>query len=129
MKLHTVFSIGIRVVFLFAFAAFLCASITHVAVFFHNFEADKADWTTPYTLATSIDVTSLMLTIGVMFFRKDMPWYAQVIVWAFILLLTAFSWLVNWEYARTFQGSELKTDPLLSLVNPILASSFAFLNL
>jgi hypothetical protein len=129
MNWQTVFRGTIRVVFLFAFIAFLSASVSHVAVFFHNFEQDQTNWISPYMLAVSIDLTALVLTIGVMFFRKDMPWYAVVITWIFIFALTAFSWIVNWEYARTYQGTDLKAGPLLALINPVLASAFAFLNL
>jgi hypothetical protein len=119
----------IRFVFLFAYGAFLWASIHHVATFFYNFEPGGNDWTGSYTLAISIDATALVLTIGVMFFRKSMPGLALGVVWFFIVSLTAFSWLVNWEYAMRYQSTDLTTDPLLKLLNPILASSFAFLNL
>jgi hypothetical protein len=129
MDWQSTFRVAIRLVFLFAFIAFLSASISHVATFFHNFEQDKTNWISPYMLAVSIDLTALVLTIGVMFFRKDMPWYAVVITWIFIFALTTFSWIVNWEYARTYQGADLKAGPLLALINPVLASAFAFLNL
>lgn len=119
----------IRFVFLFAYGAFLWASIHHVATFFHNFEPGGNDWKGSYTLAISIDATALVLTIGVMFFRKSMPGLALGVVWFFIVALTAFSWLVNWEYAMRYQSNDLTLDPLLKLLNPILASSFAFLNL
>ena len=119
----------IRFVFLFAYGAFLWASIHHIATFFHNFEPGGNDWTGSYTLAISIDATALVLTIGVMFFRKSMPGLALGVVWFFIVALTAFSWLVNWEYAMRYQSTDLTTDPMLKLLNPILASSFAFLNL
>lgn len=129
MNWQSVFRVAIRIVFLFAFAAFLFASIRHVATFFHNFEGEKEDWVNPFMLAISIDATALMLTIGVMFFSRGMPWYAKAITWLFIIGLTGFSWIVNWEYARTFQGTDLKTGNFLHMLNPILASSFAFLNL
>ncbi|GCE19829.1 hypothetical protein [Dictyobacter kobayashii] len=123
------FRVIIRVIFIFAYIAFLAASIRHVATFFHNFEADPSDWVNPYTLAVSIDLTALVLTVGVMFFRGNMPWYAQSFTWVFIVALTAFSWFVNWEYAMTYQGNELRVNDTLRMLNPILASSFAFLNL
>ncbi|GLV58959.1 hypothetical protein KDH_57870 [Dictyobacter sp. S3.2.2.5] len=123
------FRVFIRVIFIFAYIAFLAASIRHVATFFHNFEADPTDWVNPYTLAVSIDLTALVLTVGVMFFRGNMPWYAQGLTWLFIVCLTAFSWFVNWEYAMTFQGNDLRVNDTLRMLNPILASSFAFLNL
>jgi len=129
MSWEGIFRIFIRIVFLFAYGAFLYASIRHVATFFHNFEPEGNDWTSSYTLAISIDVTALVLTIGVMFFRKSMPWQAFGLVWFFIIALTAFSWLVNWEYAQRYQSTDLTTNPTLVNINPILASSFAFLNL
>jgi hypothetical protein len=119
----------IRAVFLFAYGAFLYASIRHLATFFHNFESDATNWNGSYTLAISIDLTSLILTVGVMFFRKGMPWGALIVVWFFIIALTAFSWLVNWEYAMRYQSSDLTQDATLKMLNPILASAFAFLNL
>jgi len=129
MNKEQVFSVAIRVVFLFAFGAFLFASIPHIATFFDNFEQDSGNWFGSYALAISIDATALVLTIGVMFFRKNMPWYAQVFVWFFIIALTAFSWFVNWEYALRFQSDMLTNNDTLKFINPILASSFAFLNL
>lgn len=129
MTRESIFRAGLRVVFLFAYGAFLWASIHHVATFFDNFEPDGNDWTGSYTLAISIDATALVLTIGVMFFRKSMPGLALGVVWFFIIALTALSWLVNWEYAMRYQSNDLTADPVLKLLNPILASSFAFLNL
>jgi Helix-turn-helix domain len=129
MSWEGIFRIFIRIVFLFAYGAFLSASIRHIATFFHNFEPGGNDWTGSYTLAISIDVTALVLTIGVMFFRKSMPGLALGVVWFFIIALTAFSWLVNWEYAMRYQSDDLTTDTTLKLLNPILASAFAFLNL
>jgi Helix-turn-helix domain len=129
MTKEAIFRGVIRFVFLFAYGAFLWASIHHVATFFDNFEPGETDWTGSYTLAISIDATALVLTVGVMFFRKSMPGLALGVVWFFIFALTAFSWLVNWEYAMRYQSNDLTIDPLLKLLNPVLASSFAFLNL
>src|SRR6266699_322410 len=126
---ETIFRNCIRGVFLFAYGAFLWASIHHIATFFHNFEPEGSGWMGSYTLAISIDVTALVLTIGVMFFRKNMPGLAFGLVWFFIIALTAFSWLVNWEYAQRYQSTNLTTNVILETINPILASSFAFLNL
>jgi|GEM_PF-3450457 len=129
MTKELIFRGVIRAVFLFAYGAFLWASIHHVATFFHNFESDTTNWNGSYTLAISIDLTSLILTVGVMFFRKGMPWGALIIVWFFIIALTAFSWFVNWEYAMRYQSNDLTHDAILKMLNPILASAFAFLNL
>lgn len=73
------FSTIIKGVFLFAYAAFLAASISHVAYFFHSFEPVTVgeswwqEWIGPYGLAGSIDVTGLVLTIGVTYsaLQKD----------------------------------------------------------
>jgi hypothetical protein len=129
MAKQRVFQVVIRVVFIFAYIAFMAASIRHIATFFHNFEQDQADWLNPYMLAVSIDLTALTLTIGVMFFRENMPWYAVMVTWFFIVGLTGLSWSINWEYARTYQGTSLHSGHFLQSLNPILASSFAFLNL
>jgi len=123
------FNVAIRIVFIFAFGAFLWASLHHIAAFFHNFESDGTDWTGSYALALSIDGTALMLTIGMMFFSKNKPAIIKVLVWLFIVALTAFSWAVNWEYAKRFQSLDLTGDPFFLWLNPILASSFALLNL
>lgn len=129
-----IFSVIIRCVFILAFGAFLSASIHHVAVFFQNFEPPTVDNSVSlgsYALAVSVDGTALMLTIGMMFFNKGMPWYSKGIVWAFIIALTIFSWVVNWEYAVAYQTTDLTNNlvPAWKDINPILASSFAFLNL
>jgi hypothetical protein len=128
------FSIIIRCVFILAFGAFLSASIHHVAVFFQNFEPATPDNSVSlgsYALAVSIDGTALILTIGMMFFSKGIAWHAKFIVWFFIICLTGFSWVVNWEYAVTYQTATLTSNlvPAWKNINPILASSFAFLNL
>lgn len=126
-----IFSVFIRIVFLFAFGAFLTASIHHIAAFFGDYEPSQVG-PQSYALAISIDGTALVLTIGVMFFADRMPWYAKFFVWAFIIGLTGFSWVVNWQYAVSFQnpsGFTSHLDPIWQTINPILASSFAFLNL
>lgn len=124
-----IFSVAIKVVFIFAFGAFLAASIHHIATFYANFEPSSVDMIGSYALAIALDGTALTLTIGVMFFSKSMPTYAKVIVWIFILALTGYSWVVNFEYAARFQSSTLTSNPTLEWLNPILASSFAVLNL
>jgi len=125
---ETIFRFFVRTIFLFAYGAFLWASVHHIAYFYHNFEG-TSDWTGPYALAISIDMTSLVLAVGLMFFSRNMAWHTMAGVSFFVLFLTAFSWLVNWEYAARFQSSGLTSDPWLHMLNPILASSFAFLNL
>lgn len=127
-----IFSVFIRIVFLFAFGAFLSASIHHIAAFYSGFEPTGAIDAQSYTLAISIDFTALVLTVGVMFFSERMPGYARFFIWAFIVALTGFSWVVNWQYAVTYQqpnGLTSHLDPVWQNINPILASSFAFLNL
>src|SRR5712691_1586212 len=134
----------IKGVFLFAYVAFLAASISHVAYFFHSFEPVPAgeqwlqEWVVPYALAISIDVTSLVLMIGVTYMKQGVGGGKLAGVWVFIAMLTAFSWLANWEYAEQFQTAGLAKAATQSLpfvgvtfqqLNPILASSFAFLNL
>lgn len=123
------FKIVIRIVFLFAYAAFLYASLRHIAYFFENFEPAGTDQTGAYALAISIDATILILSIGMMFFRKNMSRGALTSVWLFIIGLTLFSLFVNWEYAVQFQGNGLNKTTGYWWLNPILASSFALLNI
>lgn len=124
-----VFNITIRVVFVFAFGAFLWASLHHIATYFHNFEPAGTDWSGSYALAIGIDGTALMLTIGMMFFSEDKSRVTKVLLWVFIVLLMCFSWFVNWEYAVRYQSLDLTQNTVLTLINPIIASSFAFFNL
>lgn len=130
MKLDRSFSILVRIVLIFAFGAFLAASIRHVAEFYHDSEAPGTEWWVSYALAVSIDVTALILNIGLMFSSK-LSLASKIFIWFFIVGLTGYSWLINWEYAVTFQQSELTShlDSIWKTINPILASSFAFLNL
>lgn len=125
------FLVFVRVVFIFAYGAFLWASIHHVAAYFSNFEPAGTGEAGPFALAVAVDGTALVLAIGMMFFGRGMPWYAKLIVWAFIILLTGFSWLVNWQYAVINESTTISTKlPVIwQNLNPILASSFAFLNL
>ena len=139
----------VKTVFLGCYAAFMWASIHHVAAFFENFEQNgAADTVGSYLLAGAIDITALVTTIGVMFFRKSMPRSIQVVLWVFILGLAVYSFFINWEYASHFQNNALilqptgQTTPVydtqgtlhyvavmtantsLLYVNPALASSF-----
>lgn len=139
----------VKTVFIGCYAAFMWASIHHVAAFFDNFEQNGAsDTLGSYLLAGAIDITALVTTIGVMFFRKSMPRSIQGIVWVFIIGLAIYSFFINWEYASHYQNDALvlqptgQTTPLydaqgrlhyvpvmaaqtwLLVVNPALASSF-----
>jgi len=123
------FGIFIRLVFLFAFGAFLRASIQHIADFFQTFEG--ADQSIGYTLAIAIDGTSLVLTAGLMFFKRNMSAGVFWGIWAFIIFLTGFSWVINWQYAVSHQNDAFigHLDPFWKTANPIFASSFAVLNI
>ena len=102
----------VKTVFIGCYAAFLWASIHHVAAFFDNYEQNGAsDAFGSYLLAGAIDITALVTTMGVMFFRKSMPRFALIILWVFIGALALYSWLINWEYAAHFQSSALLLQP------------------
>lgn len=139
----------VKTVFIFCFAAFMYASIGHLAVFFQNYEEHSGgDVFGSYLVAGSIDVTALVTTTGVMFFRKSMPRHILAILWVFIVGLALYSFLINWEYASHFQDTSIllqptgKTTPVydthgvlhyvpeeqlntnLEAINPALASCF-----
>lgn len=139
----------VKTVFILCFGAFMYASIGHVAVFFQSYEqSGGSDIFGSYLVAGAIDITALITTTGVMFFRKSMPRTVQIVLWAFIIGLALYSFLINWEYASHFQTASLllqptgKTTPVydthgvlhyvpemrlnttLELINPALASCF-----
>lgn len=142
----------VKFVFIGCYAAFMWASIHHVATFFNNFE-QGSDTVGSFMLAGAFDITALVTTIGVMFFRRSMPTGIQVIVWFFIIAIAAYSFFINWEYAAHFQNSALvlqstgETTPVydthgvlhyvpvmrqntaLLVINPLLASGFTVFSL
>lgn len=143
----------VKFVFIGCYIAFMWASIHHVAAFFNAFESDESSMVGSYALAGAFDITALVTTIGVMFFRRSMPGWVLTIVWAFILAIAAYSFFINWEYASHYQDMQMlmqptgKTIPLydaqgnlhyvadmqvntsLIWVNPILASGFTIFSL
>lgn len=128
-KWSAFFNFAIRVMLIFAFGAFLWASLHHIAFFFAAFEPAGTDLAGSYALAIALDGTALLLTIYMMFFSGNMPRHSWAIVWGFIIGLTGLSWLINFEYATHFQSAGLTTNPFLQMLNPFIASSFALLNL
>src|SRR5260221_731057 len=126
--------IAISVVFILAFCAFLYASIHHVSKFYDNFEPsgtapDIFGLSGSTLLAIALDLTALMLTLGIMNFGATMTKKNKGAVWAFIIFLTALSWFINYQYAARYQGVNLTKDDVLRTIDPIIASSFAALNL
>lgn len=102
----------VKFVFIGCYGAFMWASIHHVATFFDNFEQNGAgDSFGSYLLAGAIDITALVTTIGVMFFRRSMPKKIQVILWIFIIGLAVYSFFINWEYASHYQNTSLILQP------------------
>lgn len=144
----------VKFVFIACYAAFMWASIHHVATYFDNFEQNGvSNLFGSYLLAGAFDVTALVTTIGVMFFRKSMPRYVQWIVWCFIIAIAGYSFFINWEYAAHFQNADLvlqatgvmtplfdmqgrlhyvpqmRANTALLVVNPLLASGFTLFSL
>ncbi len=143
----------VKTIFIGCYIAFMWASIHHVAAFFNDFEADNGNTIGSYLLASAFDITALVTTIGVMFFRKSMPTFVFWIVWAFILAIAGYSFFINWEYASHYQNMALLLQPTgettavydthgvlhyvpvmrvntgLLGINPILASGFTIFSL
>lgn len=144
----------VKFVFIGCYAAFMWASIHHVATYFNNFEQNgEGDMAGSYLLAGAFDITALVTTIGVMFFRKSMPGQIQFIVWVFIIAIAGYSFFINWEYAAHFQNATLVLQPTgdttpvydqqgnlhyvlvmkantdLLYINPVLASGFTIFSL
>lgn len=143
----------VKTVFILCYVAFMVASIRHVATFFNDFEPNGDNMVGSYALAGAFDVTALVTTIGVMFFRKSMPSWVFWIVWTFIAAIAIYSYIINLEYAFHYQDTSLLMQPTgdttpvldsrgnvhyvavmqvnttLLWVNPFLASGFTIFSL
>ena len=155
-KDYSFFQGFLQVVLWIAFAAFLFASLPHVAYFFASFEPESSGqvndywWLVSYSLAIGIDVTSFLLSLNVAIKMRrataglgGVPrLLAKVGViithWPFIIMLVAFSWLVNFEHAKEFHSLmlDLAENVDVNLIiwqgklgdlNPIIASAFPVL--
>ena len=132
-----------RGAFWMAFAAFLCASIPHIAYFFRSFDPiggpeDRYWWAIAYAIAIGIDMTDFLLSMNVArLSRKKASWRVLFNRWLFIIGITSFSWFVNWEYNVEFSSTMLSKVAVVSLfgllrvgdLNPVLASMFQVLSI
>ncbi len=143
----------VKAVFILCYIAFMWASIHHIAAFYNGFEENSGNLLGSYLLAGAVDITALVTTIAVMFFRKSMPGWVFWIVWTFIVALAFYSFFINWEYANHYQSMTLVLQPTgetvpvydttgalhyvpamradtgLLWVNPVLASGFTIFSL
>lgn len=137
----------LRVFFWIAFAAFLAASIPHVAWFFSVYELHNADgsldaqyWFVSYAIAVSIDVTTFLLSMTVAGMTKQKKKKSLIFsVWLFILVLAGLSWFINGKYALHFQENGVIAPSPVTIsffgwgswhfqdINPIIASCFQVL--
>src|SRR5712692_11521509 len=132
-----------RGAFWMAFAAFLGASIPHIAYFFRSFDPiggpeDRYWWAIAYAIAIGIDVTDFLLSMNVARLQRNKAsWRVLFNRWLFIIGITAFSWFVNWEYNVQFSSGMLSKVAEVSLfgllrvgdLNPVLASMFQVLSI
>ena len=131
----------IRGFFWFAFAAFLAASIPHVAYFFRAFEPSASGmepywWVVAYAIAVSIDVTIFLLSLTVAQMQRRRAARGVILsVWVFVLGLVLLSWYINYQYAQQFASpSMLSHAPTIRLalvgnIDPLIASMFQVLAL
>ncbi len=126
-----------------AFAAFLGASIPHIAYFFRSFDPiggpeDRYWWAIAYAIAIGIDMTDFLLSMNVArLHRNKASWRVLFNRWLFIIGITSFSWFVNWEYNVQFSSGMLSKVAEVSLfgllrvgdLNPVLASMFQVLSI
>lgn len=125
--------------FWFAFAAFLLASIPHVAYFFRAYEPegdglDTMWWMVSFGIAASIDITIFLLSMTVASLQRQKKSFPLISsVWIFILGLAGLSWFINYKYAIQFVNTGMIsatpiTIPFTSVripdLNPIVASCF-----
>jgi hypothetical protein len=131
----------IRGFFWFAFAAFLAASIPHVAYFFRAFEPTGSGmetywWAVAYAIAISIDVTIFLLSLTVaQMQRRGQARGVLLSVWAFVIGLVLLSWYINYTYAEQFASpTMLAHTPTIRVavignIDPLIASMFQVLAL
>ncbi len=129
----------IRAFFWFAFAAFLAASIPHVAYFFRAYEPTDTSivWElVSYGIALSIDVTIFLLSVTVAGMRRQHKSAGLIFsVWIFIIGLAALSWYINFKYAAHFIDTGMVSPTQVTLpflgtiadINPVIASMFQIL--
>jgi hypothetical protein len=126
--------------FWIAFAVFLAASIPHVAYFFASFEPSSGPegtwwWGVSYAIAISIDVTIYLLSwTAFQRYRRYRTPKAVWQHWLLIVICTAFSWAVNWAYAKQFHSPSMLSAaehaaPWLTNVFPFMASAFPLLGI
>lgn len=133
---------ALLIFFWVAFAAFLSASIPHVAWFFSVFEPVNGPegwlyWAVSYGIAISIDVTTFLLSMTVAGMAKQGKKKSlQVSVWLFIVALAMLSWWINGKYAIHFEQAGVIAPSPVTLsffgwwswhvqdMNPIIASCF-----
>jgi DNA-binding transcriptional regulator YiaG len=128
-----------------AFAAFLLASIPHVAYFFRAYEpvAQGADdiweWVVSYGIAASIDITIFLLSVTVSGLQRRNARKSLIFsVWIFIFALAVLSWYINDRYALHFMNTTMMSATALTInlwsfhviisdINPLIASCFQIL--
>ncbi len=128
-----------------AFAAFLLASIPHVAYFFRAYEPvaqgaeDIWEWCVSYAIAGSIDITIFLLSVTVSGLQRRRAKKSLIFsVWIFIFALAVLSWYINDRYALHFLNTSMMsaTGIVISLwsfhatisdINPLIASCFQIL--
>ncbi len=126
--------------FWIAFAVFLAASIPHVAYFFASFEPSSGPegawwWAVSYAIAISIDVTIYLLSwTAFQRYRRYRTPKAVWQHWLLIVICTAFSWAVNWAYAKQFHSPSMLSAaehaaPWLTNIFPFMASAFPLLGI
>jgi hypothetical protein len=128
-----------------AFAAFLLASIPHVAYFFRAYEpvAQGADdiweWVVSYGIAASIDITIFLLSVTVSGLQRRNARKSLIFsVWIFIFALAVLSWYINDRYALHFMNTTMMSATAVTVhlfilnttiadINPLIASCFQIL--
>jgi hypothetical protein len=128
--------------FWFAFAAFLAASIPHVAYFFRAYEPNDIGlnwwyWSVSTFIAISIDVTVFLLSLTVASLQRQKKSRSLILsVWLFIIALAGLSWYMNNQYALHFADTAMLAATSVSIpftavripdINPLIASCFQVL--
>ena len=127
----------------FAFAAFLLSSVSHIAYFYRSHEPfatgveDTWLWIQSYAKAIGIDVANFLMSMVVSGLMRQKASRSLVLsLWCGIILVTLYSFSMNWEYSVENANTMLSHVDTLALfqfsfkdINPVLAGGFQFVAL
>ena len=125
---------------------FLAASTPHIATYFQHFDNPTTlpeqiySWLVGYGLALTLDgVTFVVLMSLVVAITCRRPWWLTTFLVFALLLISALSWFINWQYDIVFSSSMFASADHIQVhawsmntsignLNPLIGGAFPFLS-